>query len=62
MVGEWKSLATAYAGLLATHYVFNLRYPKKQTKTMTFMQKFVCKLEDDLKTPEAVLNFWSKFN
>ena len=59
-IGEWNSLPAAYMGLLAVHYVFHLSYPRTCSKTLTFMQKYVAKLHDQTRTPDAVLNFWTK--
>lgn len=60
LVGTWPTLLKAFAGLLATYYVFDLAYPKQCLKTLTFLQKFVAKIPDDCKTPEMVLTFASK--
>ena len=59
-IGEWNSLPTAYMGLLAVHYVFHLSYPRTYTKTLTFLQKYVAKLNDQTRKPDAVLNFLTK--
>ncbi len=60
LVGTWPTLLKAFAGLLATYYVFDLAYPRQSVKTLTFLQKFVANLPDDSKTPEMVLTLASK--
>ena len=58
-MSTWPSILNAFAGLSAT-WVFDLVYPKESVKTLTFLQKFVAKVEDDWKTPESILSFASK--
>lgn len=60
LVGEWSLLWMAFMVLFAVHYVFDLRYPRKCFKTLIFVQKFICGMEDSVKAPDAVLNFQSK--
>ena len=51
---------TAFAILMAAHYVFNVNYAKEIQHTMIFVQKILLNMTDNFKTPPKVLSLMTK--
>ena len=52
----------AYTVMFAAYYVFNLAYPVKLEGTFSFIQKFILKIGDKVKTKPKVLTLIAKVN
>ncbi len=57
-----KSMAQAFAALVAVFFVFNIAYPKSMLKTLTFLQKVFIGLQDSLKKPQPVVTLLTNLN
>ena len=57
-----KNVMMAFCLYMATHYVFDLTYGKIINHTMTFIQKVILKLNDDVTTPNRVVKLLYDIN
>ena len=57
-----KSMAKAFANLIACFFVLNIAYPTKMQKTLTFLQKVILGLQDSVKTLGAVVTLLTNLN
>ena len=55
-----KDFVETFGLMLASFYVFNVRYPRKLEGSLLFFQKFMLGIGDETKTPQKVLQFISK--
>lgn len=61
-IARTKSLLDAFQLLLAAFYVFNVAYPSKGSRTLTFMQKAVLNIQDSEKRDPKVADLIGKLN
>ncbi len=57
-----KSVKNAFMILIACFFVFNIAYPKKMIRTLTFLQKVMLNLQDSIKTPNPVVTLITNIN
>ena len=55
-------LPTALAVYLASFYVFNLAYPSTLKKTLTFIQKVILNIQDNVKIERSVVTRLERLN
>lgn len=53
---ETVDISAALSGLLAMYFVFDIHYSNKAKRTLTFYQKCVLKLNDNVKLPSSLMN------
>ena len=61
-VSSSNNLMTAVTVFLASFYVFNLAYPTCLKKTLSFFQKIVLNIQDNIPLERSVLSLLEKLN
>ncbi|XP_038074352.1 sterile alpha motif domain-containing protein 3-like [Patiria miniata] len=62
IVSSSKDVLSAMAVYLASFYVFNLAYPTRLKRTLTFFQKGVLNIQDNLKPERVVISLLEKLS
>ena len=61
-VTNCSTLLPAVAVYLASFYVFNLAYPSTLKKTLTFIQKVILNIQDNVKIERSVVTRLERLN
>ena len=59
-ITKTRSLVEAFELLIAAYYVFNAAYPSKGSRTLTFIQKAILDIQDNVKRDSKVSDLLGK--